>query len=148
IMEYDPKPPSFFRFEDLRVYHKALDYAAWVQVATASMPATSGRSKEMFQQAAVNIAVQIAEGSARSKNQFIYYLKVAKSSVRECLVHTSTLSMLNLLDESQEGESRNELMELTKMIGALIGSLMRSSSGYVGEDDDDFPGPPDDRFNR
>jgi four helix bundle protein len=147
-MENDAKTPSFFRFEDLRVYHKALDYAAWTQLATAGMPASSSRLRDVFQQAALNIAIQIAEGSARNKNQFIYYLKVAKSSVRECLVHTSTLGILNFLDERQEAESRNELMELTKMIGALIGSLMRASSGYEGEDEDDFPGHPEERYNR
>ena len=147
-MEHDVKQLTFFRFEDLRVYHKALDYATWVYGATRDLPDGLGKARDSFQQAAVGIAVQIAEGSARNKNQFIYYLKMSKSSVRECLVYTSSLHQLDQFTNKQEEESRNELMELTKMIGALIGSLVRSGSNYEGEDEEDFPGHPDDRNNR
>ncbi|HRY98462.1 MAG TPA: four helix bundle protein [Bacteroidales bacterium] len=147
-MEHENKPQTFFRFEDLRVYHKALDYAAWVLRTTAALPDTAGRSSALFQQAALSIPVQIAEGSARNKSQFAYYLKMAKTSVRECLVYTTTLSQLGLLDETHEADSRNELMELTKMIGALIGSLVRAGSGNDEEDEDDFGSNADDRFNR
>lgn len=135
-MDSDGKQVTFFRFEDLRVYHKALDYATWVHDACVNLPTGYDQLRNSFQLTSSNIAVQIAEGSARNKNQFIYYLKMAKSSVRECLVYTSIAAQLKLISNKQEDESRNELMELTKMVGALIGSLLRSSGGYDGEDAD------------
>jgi four helix bundle protein len=80
--------------------------------------------------AAQSIAFYIAEGSSRNKNQFVYYLKLAKSSLRECVVLTSVLEKQSAMTESMVEHSRNQLIELTKMIGALIGSLQKASRKY------------------
>ncbi len=117
---------TFFRFEDLRVYHKALDYSTWVSDATKLSLETNSDISKRFNVSAQNISLNIAEGSARNKSQFIYYLKMAKSAVRECLVFTSMSLNLGLITEDMDTESRNQLMEMTKMIGALISSLQRS----------------------
>ena len=119
---------TFFRFEDLRVYHKSLDYSVWVKEATNSYsdPVNIDLANK-FSSSAVSIAINIAEGSARNKSQFIYYLKMAKSALRECLVYGSLSHTLGLIDNEQEQHSRNQLMEMTKMIGALISSLQRSA---------------------
>ena len=132
------KNNTFFRFEDLRIYHKALNYAQWVNEATNEVnhhdiSGIIGR----FNASAHNIVLNIAEGSARNKSQFIYYLKMAKSSVRECLVFTSILNLIEFLDEDGEEESRKQLMEMTKMIGALISSLQRSTNRR-DEDNDSY----------
>ena len=81
-----------------------------------------------FNDSARNIAFYIAEGSARNKPQFIYNLKLAKSAIRECVVFTSLSLMQGNIIDSQADESRTQLMEMTKMIGALISSLQRSSA--------------------
>jgi four helix bundle protein len=91
--------------------------------------------------AAQSISVNIAEGSARNKSQFVYYLKMAKSSVRECVVYTSIARKANLISDESEEESRRQLMELTKMIGALIASLQKAQAAGLEEkhkDDIDF----------
>jgi four helix bundle protein len=127
------KSMTFFRFEDLRVYHKALDYVEWVHSSTSLFPENEMQTLTVkFVNAAQAIALQIAEGSSRNKTQFIYYLKMAKSSIRECVVYTAIGHGLNYLTEDATDKSRGHLMELTKMIGALIGSLQRAniSSGY------------------
>lgn len=134
---------AFFRFEDLRIYHKSLDYIKWVHENTTNLIDSPHRNLAMkFNEAANCIAINIAEGSARNKSQFIYYLKMAKSSVRECLVFTSLVKNLSLIDDAQEDISRNYLMEMTKMIGALISSLQRGQSSskdrdYDYDDEDD-----------
>ncbi len=129
------KPISFFRFEDLRVYHKALDYTTWVhQQASLFYERDHGLLAVRFSSAAQNITMNIAEGSARNKNQFIYHLKVAKSLLRDCLVFTSLARQLTYISKESEEYSRNQLMELTKMLGALIGSLQKA--GGVDEEDD------------
>ncbi len=123
------KVGTFFRFEDLRIYHKALDYINWLQDVTMLFP-TNDQSQFVLRycDSARNIAFFIAEGSARNKSQFIYYLKMAKSAIRECLVYTTLSFKQNNISESQEEESRQQLMEMTKMIGALISSLQRSNN--------------------
>jgi len=122
---------SFFRFEDLRVYHKALDYIDWVASTTQLIADNhSGGVVAKFNLAAQSIAFYIAEGSARNKSQFVYYLKLAKSSLRECVVLTSVLEKQGNLNESSVEASRSQLIELTKMIGALIGSLQKANIKY------------------
>ncbi len=118
---------TFFRFEDLRIYHKALDYVKLVHRMTNDFekPVDIQIAKK-FSNAAHNIALNIAEGSARNKSQFIYYLKMAKSAVRECLVYNTISYNSDLISEASEIESRGQLMEMTKMIGALISSLQRT----------------------
>ena len=136
---------TFFRFEDLRIYHKALDYITWVHKASLTFPDTGQDNIGIrFNESARAIAMNIAEGSARNKSQFIYYLKMAKSSVRESLVLTSAVKKLEYLTDKQEDESRNYLMEMTKMIGALISSLQRGPIGSRDSEDsdDDLDLPP------
>ncbi len=119
---------TFFRFEDLRIYQKALDYINWVYEATKLFPEQENNDlASRFNYASRNIALNIAEGSARNKSQFVYYLKMAKSSVRECLVYTTISHNLNYITDIMTDESRNTLMEMTKMIGALISSLQRNN---------------------
>lgn len=132
---------SFFRFEDLRIYHKALDYISWVYRTTAHFPESEHYLlSSSFNKAAQAIAINIAEGSARNKAQFIYYLKSAKTSVRECLVFTSIALQAGFISDDTSDDSRNHLMELTKMIGALIASLQKSErEGRPSADDDKEP---------
>jgi four helix bundle protein len=121
------KTISFFRFEDLRVYHKALDYVAWVHERAAKFyEKDKGLLSNRFCTAAQSISLNIAEGSARNKSQFVYYLKVSKSAVRDCLVYTSLAHQLKYFSDNEEQYSRNQLMEMTRMIGALIGSLQKA----------------------
>ena len=108
----EEKTISFFRFEDLRIYAKATDYSAWL-VANLGTP-TNEKQKNLidsFCRSSYDIALNIAEGSSRNKSQFEHCLKISKS--------------LGLLDDECYERSREYLMELTRMIGALIISLQR-----------------------
>ncbi|MCK5338232.1 MAG: four helix bundle protein [Bacteroidales bacterium] len=130
------KNNTFFRFEDLRIYHKALNYTKWVHETTRQYTSDQDQGlTDRFDTSSQNIVLNIAEGSARNKSQFIYYLKMAKTAVRECLVFTSVFHNLELLTDAEEDLSRSQLMEMTKMIGALISSLQRSNNKR--EDDND-----------
>lgn len=129
---------SFFRFEDLRIYAKALDYITWVHNVTNSILGSYRNTvADGFVKSAQSIALNIAEGSARNKAQFVYYLKMAKSSVRECVVYTEIAFRSSIMNEEDKDYSRSQLMELTKMIGSLVASLQRSVSVHdeeLGED--------------
>ncbi|NOR86950.1 MAG: four helix bundle protein [Bacteroidales bacterium] len=125
-MENQEFTPSFFRFEDLRVYQKALDYYTWTQINTEMFPhAETNTLVKSFVIDSLEIASKISEGSSRNKSHFITNLKDAKTAIRRCVVYTTVAFKLGYFSEDEEGNSRTQLMELTKMIGALIGSLQR-----------------------
>jgi four helix bundle protein len=133
------RPTTFFRFEDLRIYHKSLEYIDWVyrMTRTANTDPFVKAFFERYLVSANGISLNIAEGSSRNKSQFVYYLKMAKSSVRECVVLSTVAKSQNFITASAYDDSKNYLMEMTKMIGALIGSLQRSVKPDEHEDDDD-----------
>ena len=92
------KNAAFFRFEDLRVYHKALDYIDWVNHLVSAIPDRKcDVIRDKFILSAMAIAINISEGSSRNKSQFVYYLKLAKSAIRECVIYTSLASKRELI---------------------------------------------------
>lgn len=152
----EDKVPSFFRFEDLRVYDKAVDYSKWLIKALQEARSESEKCLcHSFVNSAMDIAVNIVEGSSRSKNQFDHYLKISKSAIRECVIYTALANGVGLLSDEAAERSRELLMELTRMIGALIISLQRGSrrtreTGFgIPPSQDDFEelGPVDTDFD-
>ncbi|MCQ2273329.1 MAG: four helix bundle protein [Bacteroidales bacterium] len=129
------KPVSFFRFEDLRIYAKATDYSSWL-LANLGEP-TNERQRSFvnsFCHSAFDIALNVAEGSSRNKSQFEHCLKISKTAIRECIVYTAIALNTGLFTAEESEKSREYLMELTRMIGALIISLQRGSRRR-----DDYP---------
>ncbi len=134
-METQEKNGSFFRFEDLRVYSKATDYSNWLMANLRNPDNEMQRClANSFCHSSFDIALNIAEGSSRSKAQFEHYLKISKTAIRECVVFTSVATDRGLLDDTQKEQSRTMLVELTRMIGALIISLQRGGSRRSEED--------------
>lgn len=126
--QQEEKNVSFFRFEDLRVYGKATDYASWVSMQLGTVRNECEKTlAASFCHSAYDIAINICEGSSRSKSQFDHYLKIAKTAIRECVVYTEIAHNMGMMDEAQKNQSREYLMELTRMLGALIISLQRSA---------------------
>ena len=135
-MDHEKTNSFFFRFEDLRIYHKALDYTCWVKNISKDFQGESEFCKQIICVAKA-IAVNIAEGSGRNKTQFIYYLKMAKSSIRESIVLSTLAHRLGYFNDEQLEESRQYLIEMTKMVGALISSLQRSFKANEQHEEDD-----------
>ncbi|MBP5535286.1 MAG: four helix bundle protein [Bacteroidales bacterium] len=128
---------GFFRFEDLRIYAKAIEYSKWL---LTTLPEPAGEQQrnlaQSFCHSAYDIALNIAEGSSRNKSQFEHYLKISKTAIRECVVYTAMALGIGMIDEEQSRRSRELLMEMTRMVGACIISLQRGShrSGSVQDD--------------
>jgi four helix bundle protein len=136
-MEYE-RQILFFRFEELRIYNKALDYVNWVYTNSQMFPDSEKRGiTAKFIAAAQSIAINIAEGSGRNKSQFVFYLRLAKSSIRECVVLTSICRRLEFLSDTDVEESRTFLVEMTRMLGALITSLRRNEQRPERQDYND-----------
>ncbi|MBR3940412.1 MAG: four helix bundle protein [Bacteroidales bacterium] len=129
-MEANKKQASFFKFEDLRLYDKAVEYNKWL-VATFRTKQISKAEDILvddFVRASLTVAKCIAEGAYYSKKEFELYLKDAKTNVRECYVLTEISSKLELLTIEETEKSKDCLMELTRMLGALIVSLNKRTS--------------------
>lgn len=141
--QQEEKVVSFFRFEDLRVYGKAVDYASWV-MQQVSAPRNDAEKVllQAFSRSAYDIALNIAEGSSRSKSQFDHYLKIAKTAIRECVVYSEMAHKLGMFGDGQYDQSREYLMELTRMLGALIISLQRNAEQRRQMHDEDGDADP------
>ena len=126
LLLMEEKVPSFFRFEDLRVYGKAVEYNRWLITVLKEPRSESERVLcQSFIKSALDITLNIAEGSSRTKVQFDHYLKISKSAMRECIISGTVANALGLLSDEDCQQSRELLMELTRMVGALIVSLQR-----------------------
>lgn len=126
--DQQPREVSFFRFEDLRVYHKSLEYYKWVaQQFKQANPTEQTMLMMPLSSAAIEISECIAEGSSRHKVQFITFLKDAKSSVRKCMVVSTMAFQSGAFTQEQYDQSREFLVEMTKMLGSMVVSLQRGA---------------------
>ena len=125
----EDKIPAFFRFEDLRLYGKTMVYAEWVYKKTQLFPEQEAKTLiESYQTAAQNVPVLIAEGSALSRPVFIEFLNDARSCVRQCVVLATLATNLGFMSQEEEAESREMLVEVSKMLGALLTSLQKTGN--------------------
>ena len=123
------KPTNFFKFEGLRIYHKSVDFTNAILSLSNSIQTTAQKIiVDQFLTEAGQISANIIEGASHSKAEFIEYLQKAKSNIGKCVMICTLASRQSLIDETQENDIRNELMELTKMIGALIISFQKHDS--------------------
>lgn len=113
-----------FNFEKLTVYQKSLDAADWVYESTSSFPKIEiyGVTSQ-FRRAAVSIALNIAEGSARSKKDFRRFLDIAQGSVLECVALTEICKRRNYLEDPSVLRLRRIFSEMSKMISGLKKSI-------------------------
>jgi len=124
---------AFFKFEDLRIYHKGLDFATFVYQNTTAFPEDLKRD---FLDTANSIVISIAQGSFYGKSQFVNILKEVRNAIRSCVVYTDLALRIGAFSETQCEESTTHLMELSKMLGAFIGSLSpRKHPGHYHSDE-------------
>ncbi|MBR1792990.1 MAG: four helix bundle protein [Bacteroidales bacterium] len=125
-METQDKTGCFFRFEELRIYAKAVAYSQWL-LQSLHQPVSEAQKNlfNSFCHSSYDISLNIAEGSSRNKSQFEHYLKISKTAIRECYVYTSVAAGIGLFSEEEATQSSEYLMEMTRMLGALIISLQR-----------------------
>ena len=111
--------PSF-KFEDLKVYQKALDYVDEVYDLTKKFPKDERYGlTSQFKRAAVSISLNIAEGAGDTNAQFNRYLQIAWDSAKECVVCSTIARRQKIITEKEDIDMRVKLAELSKMIVSL-----------------------------
>ncbi|MBR9845123.1 MAG: four helix bundle protein [Algicola sp.] len=109
-----------FKFEDLKVYNKSLDFVDFIYKTCEGFPKTERYAlSSQFTRAAVSIALNIAEGSSDTDKQFNRFLQMALDSVNECVVCSTISERQNYISSKTNNEIREKLVELSKMITSL-----------------------------
>lgn len=113
--------------KDLIVWQKSIELASRVYAATRTLPSEErfGLSRQL-RRAAVSIASNIAEGSARrSRAEFVHFLHVARGSLSE--VEAQVMIAANQDMIAQHDSLLGDIAEVGRLLNALIRSLASAS---------------------
>ncbi|MUU78893.1 four helix bundle protein [Winogradskyella endarachnes] len=114
------KSKYHFKFEDLTVYTKAMEYGEVVNRMVKKFPKDERfELSSQFKRAADSIALNIAEGSSGTDKQFYNYLGNAWHSAHECVSCSSKAQMRNYISSDEDEDNRRLITELSKMITSL-----------------------------
>ena len=114
-------------FRELKVWKLAIDLTVLVYGLTAEFPKSEvyGLSSQM-QRAAVSIASNIAEGSARStRKDFRQFVSMARGSNCELQTQLLIASRLGLAEEHRIGE--------IEMLSHEVGQMLSGLSKYLSQ---------------
>ncbi|MFC4636137.1 four helix bundle protein [Dokdonia ponticola] len=114
------KSKYHFRFEDLNVYRKAIQFGEAVNNQIDTFPQKEMyRLSSQFVRAADSIAFNIAEGSGSTDANFNRYLKMAWDSSHECVEASTKARLRGYIDFDTDELNRQQLTEIGKMISSL-----------------------------
>jgi|SRR5690606_3014091 len=113
-----------FKFEELNVYQKAIEYGEMVNTLIDKFPQKElYKLSSQFGRAADSIALNISEGSSGSDANFNRYLNMARDSANECVTASTKARLRKYITFEEDEENRKQLTEILKMINALIRHL-------------------------
>lgn len=113
-----------FKFEELRVYQETLRCIDHIYVITNEWPKDEifGLTNQ-FRRASVSIALNIAEGSGRTKKDFRHFLDLARSSCYECVAILSIAKNRCYISSKKFDEMYEWSEKLSRTISALKKSI-------------------------
>ncbi len=119
------KSKCHFKFEDLMIYNKAMDFGESVNSQINTFPKEEMyKLASQFIKAADSMALNIAAGSTSSDAQFNRYLQMAWDSAHECIVCSTKARLRGFITEEQDEKNRGDITELSKMITSFKRHLM------------------------
>ncbi|MEZ4801837.1 MAG: four helix bundle protein [Gelidibacter sp.] len=117
-----------FKFEDLQVYHKAMDFGELVNSIVNKFPKHELYAlSSQFRRAADSISLNIAEGYPGSDAQFVKHINYAIYSANECVSCSTKAKRRSYIDFEQDEENRKLISELTKMLSSLRNKIIERS---------------------
>ena len=114
-----------FKFENLLVWQKAIDYVEFVYKISQGFPRseTFGLQSQL-RRAAVSIALNIAEGTGRTtKKDFRKFVHDATGSLRESVTALHVAKRLSYIDQVDFDLAYLKATEISKMLYRLAKSL-------------------------
>lgn len=118
-------------YRDLQVWRQALDWAEAIYEATTHWPRDERFGLvSQIRRATVSVASNIAEGAARrSTGEFIQFVGMARGSLAEAETQLLLAQRLGYLPQSDAQALLAASSEISRMLVALTGSLVRRKSG-------------------
>jgi len=111
-------------FEKLNVYQESINLAVKIYKLTKNFP-----SEEKFgiidqlRRASVSISLNIAEGSSRTRKEFMHFLNMARGSCYELVPLMRISLQVDYINHKQHDEMYEEINVLAMRINALKKSL-------------------------
>jgi len=111
-------------FEKLNVYQRSLNVVDDIYEITKKYPKDEMFSLiNQFRRASISIVLNIAEGSGRSKKEFVHFLNMSRTSAYECTALSQISLRRKYIDEEKYKYLYNELEIIIKMINKLKNSI-------------------------
>jgi len=116
---------TYESFEELEVWKLAMDLCTEVYSITNQDTFSKDFGlKDQIRRSSVSVPSNIAEGHERdSKNQFIYFLTIAKGSCGELKTQLMIARNLRYIDETIYLELANKSTKIGKQLGGFINYL-------------------------
>ena len=114
---------SKFHFEQLEIWQKSIDFAAYIIRLTEEIPFKRNHFRliEQLEFAVISIAANIAEGATRtSPNEYLQCLSIAKGSLAELEYYLHLVKRLGYIDQSQELPLRQLHVQTAKTLHGLL----------------------------
>ena len=113
-----------FNFERLEVYQKALIAIDEMYDMTRSFPRDERFGLvDQCRRAAISIALNIAEGSGRTKRDFHHFLRNARSSCYECVAILQIAQRQKYVSHDRQQRYAQQLTDISKMISGLMHAI-------------------------
>lgn len=115
-----------FAFKDLKVWHKAVDFADFAisLVENLNSDRKHFRLVEQFEAAATSVSMNIAEGKGRnSQKEFVQYLYIARGSLYETVTLAIIFQKRNWINPEDLTKIETQALEIASMIKGLINSI-------------------------
>ena len=113
-----------FRFEKLNIYQEALKLIDTIYFLSKRFPKEEifGLTNQL-RRAAVSIALNIAEGSSRTRKDFAHFLDLSKGSCFECVAVLMICKNQKLINESEYNNLYEQINKIARMISKFQISL-------------------------
>jgi four helix bundle protein len=121
---------TYESFEDLEVWQLAMDLCTEVYLITNFEAFSKDFGlKDQIRRCSVSVPSNIAEGFERdSKNQFIYFLTIAKGSCGELKTQLMIAKNMNYIDE----KTYMQLAEKSTLTGKQLGGFIKYLKQFNG----------------
>ena len=113
-----------FDFEKLKVYQEGLNFVDAIYQMTNNFPRSEmGGITSQIRRAAASIPLNVAEGSGRSKKEFVNYIGRARASVYECVALLEIAQRQAFIGSKEHDVFYTRCESLSKMLSGLVRSL-------------------------